>query len=202
MALLRIQSARPSKSLIIVGLRGVGKTVLLNEISELSEKYDYHTMYLEAHEGKSLAEMLIPLIRRALIKISAKEKARELANKGLRTLKGFASAFKVIISGLELGINPEFGTADSGHLENDLPELFEALGKAAKSAQWPIAIYIDELQYLSEKEFSALIISIHRVNQLRLPVILIGAVSSHNFMYHFDVRFLGLADAYSGIDVA
>lgn len=174
-ALLRVQSARPSKSLIIVGLRGVGKTVLLNEISELSEKYDYHTMYLEAHEGKSLAEMLIPLIRRALIKISAKEKARELANKGLRTLKGFASAFKVKISGLELGINPEFGTADSGDLENDLPELFEALGKAAKSAQWPIAIYIDELQYLSEKEFSALIISIHRVNQLRLPVILIGA---------------------------
>ncbi len=84
---------------------------------------------------------------------------------------------KLKINDVDLGltISPEVGTADSGDIEFDLPDLMLAIGQAAKAAQRPVAILIDELQYLSEAEFSALIMSIHKLNQSSLPVILIGA---------------------------
>jgi len=174
-ALQRTVIGRPVKSLIMVGLRGVGKTVLLNEINALAEGHHFYSLSLEAHEGKTLPAMIVPGIRQAFIRISTRKKATELANRGLRILKGFVSSLRVKIGDIEVGFDPEYGTADSGDLEADLPELFEALGKAAQAAEWPIAIFVDELQYLKPKEFSALIMAIHKVNQLRLPLILIGA---------------------------
>jgi len=174
-AIRRTAQARPVKSLIIVGLRGVGKTVLLNEFRSVSEAEGFHTISLEAHEGKSLPRLLVPAIRQSLIRISAREKARDLANRGLNVLAGFMRAMKISISGMEVGFEPELGTADSGDLEADLPELFAILGQAAKAADWPVCILIDEMQYLVKEEFSALIMSIHKVNQLGYPLILMGA---------------------------
>ncbi len=174
-ALQRTAIGRPVKSLIMVGLRGVGKTVLLNEINILAEQQHFYSMSLEAHEGKTLPALIVPGIRQALIRISAKDKATEVAMRGLKILKGFVSSLRVKIADIEVGFDSEKGTADSGDLEADLPELFEALGKAAKAADWPIAIFVDELQYLAPDEFSALIMAIHKINQLRLPLILIGA---------------------------
>ena len=174
-AIRRTAQTRPVKSLIIVGLRGVGKTVLLNEFRSISESEGFHTISLEAHEGKSLPRLLAPAIRQSLIRISTREKARDIANRGLRILAGFLKAMKINISGMEVGFDPELGTADSGDLEADLPELFAILGAAAKAANWPVCLLIDEMQYLAKEEFSALIMSIHKVNQLGQPLILMGA---------------------------
>ena len=175
--LRRTQLGRPRKSMILVGLRGVGKTVLLNEINAIADDIGFLTLSIEAHEGKTLPALLVPGIRQLFIKLSIKEAAVEAANRGLRVLKGFVKGLKVSIGNVELGYDPELGTADSGDLEHDLPELFHALGKAASKASWPVAIFIDELQYLSPAEFSALIMACHKINQSResLPVILICA---------------------------
>jgi hypothetical protein len=176
-ALRRIQVGRPVQGPILVGLRGVGKTVLLVRIAEMADREGFHTISVEAHEGKSLPDLLVPGIRKALISINAIEKAKEQAKRGLRVLRSFIGAVKLSIEGVEYGLTiaPETGTADSGDLETDLPELFLSLGEAAKASQKAIAILIDELQNLTVAEFSALIMAIHRVNQVSHPIILIGA---------------------------
>lgn len=176
-ALQRIAVNKPTQSQILVGLRGVGKTVLLNRIKELSEQLHFKTHLVEAHEAKSLPELIVPGLRTLLFSISAIDSAKENARRALRVLKGFVGALRISINELEfgLGIDSEVGAADSGDLEADLPNLFHAIGLAASSANKPIALLIDELQYISEKEMSALIMSIHKINQENLPVVLFGA---------------------------
>lgn len=176
-ALRRTAAGRPVQSPILVGLRGVGKTVLLVQINSMAEAIGFHPISVEAHEGKTLPQLLVPGIRKALITISTAEKAKEHARRGLRVLRSFISAIKVTVNDVEYGlsVSPEVGTADSGDLEADLPDLLVALGEAARASGTSVALLIDELQYLSEDEFSALIMSIHKVNQQSLPVILIGA---------------------------
>lgn len=176
-ALRRVARGRPTQSLIMVGLRGVGKTVLLNRLNDQSISEGYKTAYLEAHEGKSLPELLAPSLRSILYGLSTIENAKEKARRGLRGLKGFLKGLRVTISDVDFGlsIDGEAGLADSGHIESDLPDLIVAMAEAAKAAQQPVAIFLDELQYLAVSEFSALIMAIHRANQRQLPVILIGA---------------------------
>lgn len=176
-AILRVAAGRPTQSLIMVGLRGVGKTVLLNKFEEIAEASGCKTAFVEAHEGKQLPELLAPKLRQILIGLSTVEAAKDLSRKGMRALKGFLSGLKVTMGDVDFGlsIDPEAGLADSGNIEADLPELFVAIGEAAKAASRPVAIIIDELQYLSESEFSALIMAIHKTNQKSLPVIIIGA---------------------------
>lgn len=176
-SLRRTAIGRSTQSPILVGLRGVGKTVLLVKIKDVADLEGFHTISVEAHEGKRLPELLLPGIRKALISLSAVATAVEAGRRGLRVMRSFISSVKISVNDVEYGlsISPEVGTADSGDLEADLPELMLALGEAAKAAKRPIAILIDELQYLSTAEFSALIMSIHRLNQASLPVILVGA---------------------------
>jgi len=174
-SLRRIAIGKPTKSMIIVGLRGVGKTVLLSEIEEVAQAEDYFTLNVEAHENKSLPELIVPGLRRILIRLSLNEKSKELARQGLGILKGFIGALKIKIGDIEIGVTAERGTADSGDIESDLPELISIIGKAAQAAGRPIVLIIDELQYLKEKEFSALIMAVHKVNQKKYPFTLIGA---------------------------
>ncbi|MGX4771996.1 AAA family ATPase [Bradyrhizobium guangdongense] len=176
-ALRRTQAGRPTQSPILVGLRGVGKTVLLVKINELAEKEGFHAISVEAHEGKTLPELLAPGLRKTLISLSTVESAKELGRRGLRVFRSFLNSVKINVADVEVGItvSPESGTADSGDIESDLPDLMLAIGQAAKAAGRPVALLIDELQYLSESEFSALIMSIHKLNQRSLPVILVGA---------------------------
>ena len=175
--LRRVAAKRPVQYPILVGLRGVGKTVLLVRARELAEAEGFLIIDLEAHEGKSLPQLLVPGIRKAFFTLSYIETAKEKARRGLRILKGFLDGIKVNFGDVEIGISvdPERGVADSGDLESDLPELILALGEAAASASRPIAIIIDELQYLSSLEFSALIMSMHKINQRSLPIVFIGA---------------------------
>lgn len=176
-AIQRVIAGRPTQSMIMVGLRGVGKTVLLNRLEEIASEAGCKASLIEAHEGKRLPELLAPQLRSILYSLSTVENAKDLARRGLRGLKGFLNGLKVNVNDIEIGlsIDAEAGLADSGNIEADFPELIVAVAQAAKAASRPIALLIDELQYLSEEEFSALIMAIHKINQKQLPFILIGA---------------------------
>lgn len=127
-ALERVRRARPAKSVILVGLRGVGKTVLLDRIREEAEAAGMHALSVEAPEDRSLPVMLAPRLRAALLKLSRHERARDLAQRALSALAGFAKALKVQYEDVEVGLDfdPEPGLADSGDLEQDLADLLLA----------------------------------------------------------------------------
>ena len=179
MTLARIKRGRAEKSILLIGLRGTGKTVLLQEISGLAEKEGYRSVMVEAHEKKSLPEILLPELRRVLFSLNTQGTISAKVNRAFRVLKSFVSNvkinFKVNEIDFGIGIEPELGSADSGNLEADLAQVFIALGEAAQDRETAIAIIIDELQYLSEDELSSLIMAIHRVSQKSLPVVVIGA---------------------------
>jgi hypothetical protein len=176
-ALERIRNGRPSKSVLMVGLRGVGKTVLLDQFARDAEGSGMQTLRIEAPEGRSLPAILAPELRKALLRLSRMEKARELARRALRGLAGFVSALKVHYEDIQVGLDfePEPGLADAGDLEHDLQSLLEASGAAAKAAGTALVLLIDELQYVPEDELAALITALHRVGQRQLPVVLVGA---------------------------
>lgn len=176
-AVARVKRGTPAKSLILVGLRGVGKTVLLVRIKQDAERAGVKALLTEAQEGKPLAALLIPQMRSILYSLDIISKAKEKVSRGLRILRSFIGSIKVSHGDIEyeLGIDPEVGVADSGDFEADLSALFVAVGEAAKAAGTAVALLIDELQYLNEKEFGALIMAVHRVNQERLPFLLIAA---------------------------
>ena len=176
-ALERVRLGRPTKSIIMVGLRGVGKTVLLDRLREEAEAAGIHTLRIEAPENRSLPAMLAPQLRMSLLRLSRTEQAKALATRGLRALTGFAKALKVKFADLEVGFDfeSEPGLADNGDLEHDLQALLEVAGAAAKAAGTAIVLFVDELQYVKEPELEALITALHRAAQRQLPVTLIGA---------------------------
>jgi len=173
----RLKIRRSVKGIIIVGLRGVGKTVLLNEFRLMAEARDYLSIAIEAHEDKRLPQLLIPPLRRLLLDLDRLGALSEHTKRALRVFKSFMGGmkFKLGEAELALDVDPETGAADHGDLETDLPDLFEAIGKAARDRQRFVVITIDELQYLKEAEMSALIMSVHRLAQAQLPIILFGA---------------------------
>ena len=173
----RIKERRPEKSILLTGLRGVGKTVLLNEIERMALKSGYRTVSTEAHEDKSLAALLVPPLRKLLFELDRVAGAGDKAKRALAVLKGFMSGLKVKVGEIEVGldIDPEKGVADSGDLESDLPNLFLAVAEAAEERRIPVALLIDELQYFNQKELSALITAMHKIQQRQLPMLLLGA---------------------------
>lgn len=176
-ALERARLGRSAKSAMLVGLRGVGKTVLLDRVRANAEAAGIHTVRIEAPEGRSLPALLAPQLRQALLRLSQLEVAKHFAVRGLRALAGFASKLKVTFGDIEVGMDyePEPGLADNGDLEHDLQALFEQVGLAAKAAGTALAIFIDELQYVEEQQLAALITAMHRTEQRQLPVVLVGA---------------------------
>jgi hypothetical protein len=173
----RVQLGRPEKSLLLTGLRGVGKTVLLNEIERLAISQQYRTVSVEAHEDKPLPALLIPHLRKLFFDLDRMAGAGEKVKRGLRVLRSFIGAVKVTVDEVSFGIDidPERGAADSGDLEIDLPNLFVAVGEAAEERKTAVALLIDEVQYFSTKELGALIMSMHRIQQRQLPLLLVGA---------------------------
>jgi hypothetical protein len=175
--LARVKAGRSEQSMFMVGLRGVGKTVLLNRVREMAEAQGYQALLIEAHESKSLPLLLLPPLRQTLFALDRMQNVSQKVKRGLRVLRSFIGAIKVKVGDAEFGldIDPETGSADSGDLEADLAELFVAVGEAAADRGTAVAIIIDELQYMTEVEMSALIMAIHRVSQRSLPVVLVGA---------------------------
>jgi hypothetical protein len=176
-AIERVRRGMPSKSILMVGLRGVGKTVLLDRMRDDAEAAGIHTVRVEAPEGRSLPALLAPELRVALLRLSRIEQAKELGERALRALAGFAKALKVKFEDIEVGLDfdPEPGLADNGDLEHDLAALLTAVGEAAQRAGTALVLFIDELQYVKEQELAALITGLHRTAQRKLPVTLVGA---------------------------
>ena len=176
-ALQRARDGRPAKSAILIGLRGVGKTVLLDRIRQDAAAVGIHTIRLEAPENRSLPALLAPQLRQALLRLSQIESAKTVAVRALRALAGFAKSLKVKYGDIEVGIDqePEPGLADNGDLEHDLQALMEQTGLAARAAGTALALFIDELQYVPEEQLAALITALHRVAQQQLPVVMAGA---------------------------
>lgn len=173
----RVQQKRPEKSMILTGLRGVGKTVLLNNIEHLARDTEYRTTLLEAYEEKPLAALIVPDLRRLLYELDRIAGAGAKVKRGLAVLRSFISGIKVSVGEASFGldIEPEAGAADSGDIEIDLPNLFVAIGEAAEAKGAAIALLIDEIQYLSAKELGGLIMAMHKVQQRQLPIVLVAA---------------------------
>ena len=174
-AVQRALMGRPNRSQMLLGLRGVGKTVLLNKIEEIAERSGHITSFIEAPEGKALSELLVPKINQALRKVSLNEKAKAKTHLALRALRSFASVFNLSYGDVSLSVDPEVGVADSGDLESDLPELFVRVGEAAKAAGKAWTLLIDEVQYLRQSDLAALIVALHKISQKDLPVLFFGA---------------------------
>jgi hypothetical protein len=171
----RAVQGKSARSMMLLGLRGTGKTVLLNEIGRNAEQEGLFVSKLEAPEGVSLARLIFPEMRKVMRSLSKVQAAKNIASRGLTGLRNFASIFKIEMAGVEIGVEPEPGLADTGDLQYDLPDLFTLIGKAAKIAERGWLILIDEVQYLSEADLAALIVALHRMSQGGLPVLLIGA---------------------------
>lgn len=176
-AIARLRLGNPAKSVLMVGLRGVGKTVLLDRMRDDAEATGIHSIRMEAPEGRSLPALLAPQLRQALLRLSRVERARDVAQRGLRALAGFAKALKLKYDDIEVGFDfeAEAGLADNGDLEQDLPVLLDAAGLAASRAETALILFVDELQYVEEKQLEALITSLHRCSQQGRPISVVGA---------------------------
>ena len=176
-AIERVRRGLSTKSVLMVGLRGVGKTVLLDRMRDDAEAAGFHTLRIEAPEGRSLPALLAPDLRQVLLRLSRIEKSKDTAQRALRALAGFAKSLKLKYGDIEVGLDyePEPGLADNGDLEHDLQALFETVGTAVQRADTAVVMFIDELQYVSESELAVLITALHRCAQRRLPITLVGA---------------------------
>lgn len=175
LAMRRALAGRPFRSIMFLGLRGTGKTVLLNELGKKAKELGFLVSRLEAPEDADLAKLLYPEMKKIMRSLSTVERTKALAIRTLGVLRNFASIFKIEVSGVDLGIEPTPGVADTGYLQTDLPDLFENIGEASQMASKGWAIFLDEAQYLTQSDLSALIVSMHRISQLGYPVIFIGA---------------------------
>ena len=173
----RKKGGHSERSFIYVGLRGVGKTVLLNEVQRIAQNENAITDFIEASANEPLSKVISASMRAALLSLDRIKGVSEKVKQGLRILKSFVSAAKIKYSDIEisLDIDAEPGVADSGTLTRDLAELFVAVGEAAKSRKASIVLLIDEIQNLPVEEFEALIMAVHRVDQKKLPVLIVGA---------------------------
>ena len=176
-ALDRIRNGLAAKSLLMVGLRGVGKTVLLNRVCRDAEGRGFVTVLLEAPEDRSLPGLLCAPLHAALLKMSRFAATGDAAKRALRALGGFVGAMKLGFGDVTFNVDLEVdaGVADSGDLDSDLSALVQAAGEAARAQRTALVLFIDELQYVEERELGALIAALHRAAQLQLPVTLVGA---------------------------
>ena len=175
-ALDRIRHGRHAQSSILMGLRGVGKTVLLNEMRRAAEGEGIQCVPIEAPEGQSLPAMLVPALRTALLKLDRGQAAMTVAKRGLGTLARFVKAFKLSYGELEASLDlGEIGIADNGDLESDLIDLIDLVGAAAAERNTAVVLFIDELQYVEERELAALITALHRARQNERPITLVAA---------------------------
>ncbi len=176
-AVARIRLGYSAKSVILVGLRGVGKTVLLRKMQQDAADSGLRTIQIEVPEDRSLPALLAPKLRQVLLQLNKIDKAKDAAQRALRAVTGFAKGLKVKYGDIEVGfdLEPEPGLADNGDLEGDLATLLEQVGSAAQSAETAVVLFVDELQYLKEDQFAALISALHRCAQSSLPVAMVGA---------------------------
>jgi len=173
--LRRIKEGRSSKSLMPTGLRGVGKTVLLNKFAEQARALEYKIALVEAPESGNFIPLIAGELTSVLHDLDRLGALSSAVKRALRVVKSFSLTLSSQgLPTFEVGIDPEMGKADSGDLTRDLTDVVVALGEAAAARNVGLLIAIDEVQYLSELELAALITAVHRTAQINLPVVLVG----------------------------
>lgn len=177
--LLDLQEGGMATHTIFYGVRGVGKTVLLNKIESIAATYNYLYEHIECDEHFDFAHFVILTCKRFIKQMSKLESAKEIINKVKAVLLSFKLTYTTEDNDVSFGIDADtlntFECANSGDLSRDLLTLFMALGELAVKCKKQICFFIDEIQNIKKRDLSALIVSLHRVNQLNLPIILIGA---------------------------
>lgn len=168
----RTLHGKMAKSQILLGLRGVGKTVLLNRINQIAEVEGCQTTIFEADPHQTLPELLTVQLHRLLLKLDRRKKVGNDIQKTFRLLRSFANAFKVKYGEFEVGLTNEVAT---GELSIDLTDLLVAIGMAAKHRQAAVTILMDEMQYISKPDLSAFIVALHKISQQQLPLQFFGA---------------------------
>jgi len=173
----RCRNGLSHRSFLMVGLRGVGKTVLLNRLATDAEVNHFAVVSIETPEKRSLPALLAPPLRSTLLKLDSLAAKSDRVKKTLKVLGSFIGAMKLKYNDIEFGIDlgEEPGMADSGDLENDLLELFVQIGLVAQERKTAFVLFIDEIQYIKEEEFAALIMALHKCTQRQLPVMVVGA---------------------------
>ena len=171
--LRRTLSGGSGKSCMLVGLRGVGKTVLLNRFAEIADAEGVKVGFVEASESGDFRVRLAVRLRRILLEWK-NSRIRRAVTTALGVLKSFTLRLPEGAS-ISIGMDPLVGRADSGLLTEDLTDLLVAAGEAATACGAGLLVVVDEVQYLSADELAALVTAVHRTTQLGLPVILTGA---------------------------
>ena len=175
----RVLARRPSKGLVLLGLRGVGKTVLINRLRAFADDKGFETAKIEAPEGGALPDLLAPELRRILYALDLRKAGGRHLRRAVNVLRGFANAFKVKIGDIEFSVEPAPGEGDSGNLEQDLPHLLMAVAEAAAERRSAVGLFLDEIQYLSSVELAAVVVACHEIAQRNLPLLFIGAGLPH-----------------------
>jgi AAA ATPase domain len=176
-AVLRLNAGRFERSMILTGLRGVGKTVLLTEFGAIAKQEGWIHAHLEGTDEMRVASAIAAVSRRVLLELSLGERAKERSRRALGVLRSFIKVHVPLgeAGTLTIDLDAHPGPADSGELDGDLAGLFVELGESAQHAGRGVLITLDEIQYLSERELAALIVGLHRVAQLGLPLLIVGA---------------------------
>lgn len=168
---------RPGKSYLTVGLRGVGKTVLLNRFIGIATATGMQVGFIESTEAGDFRGLLSIRLRKILLELNAqpvRAAAKSLVRRAMSVLKSFTLHLPGGVA-LSLEVDPLAGHADSGQLAEDLTDVMVAVGEAASECESGVVLAVDEIQYLSKEELAALVSAIHRTTQLDLPVVLVGA---------------------------
>lgn len=176
-AIERLRLGRFARSVILTGLRGVGKTVLLQEFRRLGQGRDWVCQPLEASDGMRFPQAMAELVRKVLVRLSLAQNVADRAKRAFGVLKSFQMRWNLSDGAgeLSMGLDPVPGWADSGLLDEDLAGLFTEVGETARERGKGVLVTVDEVQYLKRKDLAALIVGLHQVNQEQLPFLVVGA---------------------------
>ncbi|HEY1883968.1 MAG TPA: ATP-binding protein [Candidatus Cybelea sp.] len=172
--LARVMAGRAEQSVIPYGLRGVGKTVLLNSFVGDAKRAGYIVAYLEADEQRSFLHKLAIELQSILFSLDTPARVNEFAKHAMRVFKSFTVRLGFDGLSASIGVEPERGLGDSGDLQVDLTALLVSIGEAARAQETAVLLAVDEAQYLLEAELSSIIMAMHRINQLSLPVLFVA----------------------------
>lgn len=164
----------PTQSIIFSGLRGVGKTVLINSLQKIAEDKEIFCKHIEVEERNDFISQIAACSQAFLRKVSTKEKFKHLIQKPLDAIKALVISFDPDDNTFSFSLQ-ERELYKSVNLTQGLTDVFTTVGETAYKAGIPICFFIDEIQYMKPKELGSLISALHRTNQLGYPVMIIGA---------------------------
>lgn len=176
--LKRLEKGRTEQSMIMTGLRGVGKTVLLNEFADIARESHWEVLEIEAtkHNDMRFRQTMASLLKAALLRLSPRARWSARGRRAAEVVTSFAASVDQEGTwSLSWDITPAEGLADHGNLGMDLTDVFVAVGEAAKEKGRGVALLIDEVQFLSAMQLEALIQAVHKTVQKKLPITFVGA---------------------------